>query len=60
MNATAELLDALRPFVDLKAQRGAWGVISSKLDGFSPVIVVVTKSQMLAAIAAVAKASPPA
>ena len=40
----------LRPFTDLGPQRGAWGVISKKLDGLAPLTVTVTKSQMLAAL----------
>lgn len=51
-----ELADALRPFVDIGAQKGAWGVISKGLDSFAPMTVTVTKAQMLAAIAALAKA----
>ena len=48
------LREALAPFVDLGPQRGAWGVISKKLDGMAPMTVTVTKAQMLAAIRALA------
>lgn len=46
------LHDVLSPFVDLKAQNEAWGIISKKLDDLSPVKVTVTKAQMKAACAA--------
>lgn len=49
----AELVECLRPFVDLGPQKGAWGVISKKLDDFAPMTVTVTKAQMLAACNAV-------
>jgi hypothetical protein len=45
----AAAVEVLRPFVDLGPQRGAWGVISKKLDGMAPLTVTVTKAQMLAA-----------
>lgn len=48
----ARLREALRPFTDLSAQRGAWGVISKKLGEFAPMTVVVTKAQMREALAA--------
>ena len=51
--AVAELVEALRPFVDLGPQKGAWGVISKKLNDFAPMTVTVTKAQMLAACNAV-------
>jgi len=51
--AVAELVEALRPFVDLGPQKGAWGVISKKLGDFAPMTVTVTKAQMLAACNAV-------
>lgn len=54
--AAPELLEALLPFVDLKAQTGAHGVISKALDGMAPLTVTVTKAQMLAAWNAVQKA----
>lgn len=41
------LAAALEPYVDIKAQNGAWGVISTKLDGLAPMTVTVTKAQML-------------
>ncbi len=53
-----ELLEALRPFVDIGHQKGAWGAISKKLDGLAPLTVTVTKAQMLAAFAAISKATP--
>lgn len=40
---------ALEPFVDLRCQKGAWGVISKDLDDFAPMTVTVTKAQMIAA-----------
>lgn len=54
--AAPDLLAALMPFVDLKAQTGAHGVISKALDGMAPLTVTVTKAQMLAAWNAVQKA----
>lgn len=47
------LLEAFAPFVDIGAQKGAWGAISKKLDGMAPLTVTVTKAQMLAAITAI-------
>lgn len=41
---------AFAPFVDLRHQMGAHGVISKKLHGMSPLSVVVTKAQMTAAL----------
>lgn len=51
--AVAELVECLRPFVDLGPQKGAWGVISKNLGDFAPMTVTVTKAQMLAACNAV-------
>jgi hypothetical protein len=50
----AAMREALKPFTDLRAQRGAWCVFSKKLDGMSPMTVTVTKAQMLAACKALA------
>jgi hypothetical protein len=47
------LREAFAPFVDIGAQKGAWGAISKKLDGMAPLTVTVTKAQMLAAITAI-------
>lgn len=51
-----ELLAALRPFTDLRHQRGAWGVITRAIGGLAPLTVTVTKAQMQAALAAIARA----
>lgn len=52
------LREAMQPFLDLRAQRGAHGVISKLLDDLSPMQVTVTKSQMLRALAAYRSAFP--
>lgn len=54
-----ELAAALQPFTDLRYQKGAHGVISKKLDGFSPLTVTVTKAQMIAALDALKKTGEP-
>lgn len=41
--------EALGPFVDLRYQSGAFGVISKKLDDMQPLTVTVTKAQFRAA-----------
>lgn len=48
--ADNELRAVIQPFIDVRHQNGAWGVISKQLDGMAPVTVTVTKAQMLAAI----------
>ena len=53
----SDLLEALEPFTDLRAQTGAHGIISKRLDGMAPITVTVTKAQMLRAVAAIAKAT---
>lgn len=52
----AELVAALEPFGDLRVQHGAYGVITKALDGFAPMTVTVTKTQMIAALNALTKA----
>ena len=52
-----DLFAALEPFIDLRAQNGAWGIIDKNLDGFAPVTVTVTKQQMLSALAAFKQAA---
>lgn len=53
LRAHCEALEkAMAPFLDLKAQRGAHGVISKKLNDFAPMTVTVTKAQMLEALTA--------
>lgn len=49
------LREALEPFVDLRHQSGAWGIISKKLDDMQPLTVTVTKAQFRAACAALGK-----
>ena len=51
----AELEGALRPFLDLRHQSGAHGVISKKLDDMQPLTVTVTKAQFRAAFEALGR-----
>ena len=51
------LADALRPFVDLKHQKGAWDIIHKSVSDFEPVTLTVTKQQMLALLASIEKLS---
>ena len=51
----AELEGALKPFLDLRHQSGAHGVISKKLDDMQPLTVTVTKAQFRAAFEALGR-----
>lgn len=53
----SDLIEAMKPFLDLRHQRGSWGVISKKLEDMAPITITVTKGQMNAALQAFARAT---
>lgn len=46
------LREAIKPFVDLKHQKGAWAIVQKATGDFEPVTLTVTKRQMLDLMAA--------